>query len=209
MFFLIADDNSDRRTTPVVNYVLILANILVFVFLQGLREQMKFTYAFLHRSRRSFLGKDIVTCDRIAVQQGAGQLRDAGAAADADSGLPHSDHVDVHARRSRAHLRQHAFPLDLWRQHRRSSGPLSISHLLSCLRRARRSGHSFPTAAFAGGDEASLLVPSLGASGAISGVLGAYILLFPMRRASGAYSMAAITQSAGLHRRSDFGLCSS
>jgi membrane associated rhomboid family serine protease len=42
--------------------------------------------------------------------------------------------------------------------------------------------HVFATVAFAGGDQASLLVPSLGASGAISGVLGAYILLFPTNR---------------------------
>jgi membrane associated rhomboid family serine protease len=39
----------------------------------------------------------------------------------------------------------------------------------------------FATAAFAS-DQASLLVPSLGASGAISGVLGGYILLHPSRR---------------------------
>jgi membrane associated rhomboid family serine protease len=42
--------------------------------------------------------------------------------------------------------------------------------------------HVVTTVAFAGGDQASLLVPSLGASGAISGVLGAYLLLFPTRR---------------------------
>jgi len=41
--------------------------------------------------------------------------------------------------------------------------------------------HVFATSVFAG-DERSLLVPSLGASGAISGVLGAYILLYPKRR---------------------------
>ncbi len=38
MLFPIGDDNSDRRTTPVVNYLLIAANILVFVFLQGMGE---------------------------------------------------------------------------------------------------------------------------------------------------------------------------
>jgi membrane associated rhomboid family serine protease len=42
--------------------------------------------------------------------------------------------------------------------------------------------HVFATALFAGGNESSMLVPSLGASGAISGVLGAYILLHPKRR---------------------------
>ena len=42
--------------------------------------------------------------------------------------------------------------------------------------------HVFSTVAFAGGNEASLLIPSLGASGAISAVLGGYILCF--RRAA-------------------------
>ncbi|HKZ00702.1 MAG TPA: rhomboid family intramembrane serine protease, partial [Pyrinomonadaceae bacterium] len=41
--------------------------------------------------------------------------------------------------------------------------------------------HVFTTVAFAGSGEA-LLIPSLGASGAISGVLGGYIVLFPHRR---------------------------
>src|SRR5258708_23853364 len=42
--------------------------------------------------------------------------------------------------------------------------------------------HVFATVAFAGGNEASLLIPSLGASGAISRVLGGYVLLFHSRR---------------------------
>ena len=41
--------------------------------------------------------------------------------------------------------------------------------------------HVFTTWAFAT-DESSMLIPSLGASGAISGVLGGYILLHPARR---------------------------
>ena len=41
--------------------------------------------------------------------------------------------------------------------------------------------HVFTTAAFAS-QESSMLVPSLGASGAISGVMGGYILLHPSRR---------------------------
>jgi membrane associated rhomboid family serine protease len=41
--------------------------------------------------------------------------------------------------------------------------------------------HVFSTAAFSEGGS-GMLVPSLGASGAISGVLGGYILLFPHRR---------------------------
>src|SRR5204862_6330186 len=42
--------------------------------------------------------------------------------------------------------------------------------------------HVFATVALTGGGQASLLVPSVCASGAISGVLGGYILLFPTNR---------------------------
>jgi len=42
--------------------------------------------------------------------------------------------------------------------------------------------HVFTTAAFSGGEGSSMLIPSLGASGAISGVLGGYLLLYPKRR---------------------------
>jgi membrane associated rhomboid family serine protease len=41
--------------------------------------------------------------------------------------------------------------------------------------------HVFTTALLAGNDQ-SMMIPSLGASGAISGVLGGYILLHPSRR---------------------------
>src|SRR5260370_24285648 len=74
MLFPIADDNSDRRTTPVVNYVLILANILVFVFLQGFGNNEKFTYAFSTVPAEIITGKDIVTRDRILVHPFTGQL---------------------------------------------------------------------------------------------------------------------------------------
>src|SRR5437667_4092800 len=73
MLFPIADDNSDRRTTPVVNYVLILANILVFVFLQGFGNNERFTYAFSTVPGEIITGKDIVTRDRIMVQPFTGQ----------------------------------------------------------------------------------------------------------------------------------------
>jgi membrane associated rhomboid family serine protease len=42
--------------------------------------------------------------------------------------------------------------------------------------------HVFTTIALYGAGSDQSLVPSLGASGAISGVLGGYILLFPTRR---------------------------
>ena len=42
----IADDDSDRTLVPYVNYLLIAVNILVFVLLQGMGTNDRFTYAF-------------------------------------------------------------------------------------------------------------------------------------------------------------------
>ena len=46
MVFPISDDNTDRVRTPYITYLLILVNVLVFVFLQGLGTNERFTYAF-------------------------------------------------------------------------------------------------------------------------------------------------------------------
>ncbi|HEY6046451.1 MAG TPA: rhomboid family intramembrane serine protease, partial [Pyrinomonadaceae bacterium] len=73
MLFPIADENSDRRTTPVVNYLLIAINILVFVFLQGLGSNDKFTYAYSTVPAEIVTGKDITTQDRVLEQPVTGQ----------------------------------------------------------------------------------------------------------------------------------------
>jgi len=46
MLFPIGDDNRDLTILPVVNYLLIAVNVLVFVFLQGLGTNDTFTYSF-------------------------------------------------------------------------------------------------------------------------------------------------------------------
>lgn len=65
MIFPIADDNSDRATVPVVNYTLILINILVFVFLQGFGSNDRFTYAFSTVPHEIVTGRDATTPDRV------------------------------------------------------------------------------------------------------------------------------------------------
>src|SRR5260221_10475168 len=57
----IGDDNSDRTLTPVVNYLLLAANIAVFVLLQGLGANDRFTYTFSTVPREIVTGKDVVT----------------------------------------------------------------------------------------------------------------------------------------------------
>ena len=183
MLLPIADESYDRRTTPIVNYLLILVNVLVFVFLQGLGTNEKFTYAFSTVPAEIITGKDIVTRDRIMVQPFTGQRVEIPGLQPTPipvyltlitsmfmhGGIAHifgnmlflwifGDNIEDHV----GHFRYLIFYL--------------VCGVLAGL------AHVFATALAAGNNEASMLVPSLGASGAISGVLGAYILLFPTRR---------------------------
>jgi membrane associated rhomboid family serine protease len=65
MIFPIGDDNADRTLFPTVNYLIILVNIFVFVFLQDLGSNIKFTYTYSTVPAEIITGKDIVTEDRI------------------------------------------------------------------------------------------------------------------------------------------------
>src|SRR5258708_39459921 len=73
MLFPIADENSDRGSTTWVNYTIILINIFVFVFLQGLGTNERFTYAFSTVPGEIITGRDIVTPDRILIEPISGQ----------------------------------------------------------------------------------------------------------------------------------------
>ena len=87
----------------------------------------------------------------------------------------HAAHLDVPARRLGSHPRQRALLLGVRQQHRRQHGAGALPGLLSRLR-ARS-----PPATHVLVQPASP-VPTVGASGAISGVLGAYLVLYPKVR---------------------------
>ena len=61
MIFPIGDDNTDRVMAPAINILLIVVNVVVFVFLQGLGANNPFTYAFATVPREILTGKDLVT----------------------------------------------------------------------------------------------------------------------------------------------------
>ncbi len=183
MLFPIADDNRDRRTTPVVNYVIILTNILVFVFLQGFGSNDRFTYAFSTVPGEIVSGKDITTPDRVLVQPVTGQQVAVPGLQPTPIPVYLTLITSMFMHGGIAHIFGNM--LFLWifgdniedrMGHLRYAIFYLVCGILAGL------AHVFATAAFAGGNEASLLIPSLGASGAISGVLGGYILLFPTRR---------------------------
>src|SRR5690349_16473966 len=73
MFIPIGDDNRDRHRTPYVNYLLILANIAVFVFLQGLGRDVHFTFAYSTVPAEILSGRDVITDSKILLDPYTGQ----------------------------------------------------------------------------------------------------------------------------------------
>jgi membrane associated rhomboid family serine protease len=182
MLFPIADDNTDRRTTPGINYALIAVNVLVFVFLQGFGNNEKFTYAFSTVPAEIVTGRDIVTRDRIMVQPFTGQRVEMPGLQKTPIPVYLTLITSMFMHGGLAHIFGNMLFLFIFGDNiedRLGHFRYLIFYLVCGVLAGL--AHVFATAALAS-DEASLLVPSLGASGAISGVLGAYLLLFPMRR---------------------------
>ena len=183
MVFPLFDDNSDRTTTPVVNYAIIAVNILVFVFLQGLGTNDQFTYAFSTVPLEIISGHDVVTQGRVMLDPVSGQRVVMPGLGETPISVYITLITSMFMHGGIAHIAGNM--LFLWIFGDNIEDPLGhlryLVFYLVCGVLASLS-HVFVTAAFAGGDQSSLLVPSLGASGAISGVLGGYILLHPKRR---------------------------
>jgi len=166
----------------VVNYVLIAVNILVFVFLQQFGNNDKFTYAFSTVPQEILSGRDVRTPDRVVEHPVTGQeLLIPGL-----QPTPFSVYLtlifSMFMHGGIAHIAGNM--LFLWifgdNVEDRMGHVRYLIFYLVCGVLASLA-HVFTTAMFAT-DAASLLIPSLGASGAISGVLGGYILLYPTRR---------------------------
>lgn len=180
MIFPIGDDNSDRTTAPVVNYALIAINILVFVFLQGMGSNDRFTYAFSTVPAEIVTGRDVTTPDRTF------QNPVPGGEPVVVPGLqptPFTVYVTLLTSMFMHGGFAHLFGnmLFLWifgdnLENRLGHWRYLIFYLVCGLLASL--AHVFTTVAFGGNP----LIPSLGASGAISGVLGGYILLYPSRR---------------------------
>src|ERR1044071_6834953 len=71
--FPIGDDNSDRTTTPYVNYILIALNVIVFVFLQGMSGDNTFTYSFATVPAEILTGHDVVTSATVLTDSLTGE----------------------------------------------------------------------------------------------------------------------------------------
>ena len=177
--FPISDDNTDRHTTPIVNYVFIAVNVLVFVFLQGMGSNINFTYAFATVPAEIIKGIDIVTASQIVTDPGSGQQMQ----------IPGLQPTPIHPYLTMissmfmhggwGHLLGNM--LFLWIfgdniENRLGHTRYFIFYLLCGILA------SLSHVLFTSMMSESTMIPSLGASGAISGVMGAYLILFPKRK---------------------------
>ena len=170
--FPIGDDNSDRTITPYINYAFIGINILVFVFLQQIGGNDVFSYAF------SLVPKEITTgIDITGVQIVRDSLGNTGEVQHYATPLPvyfnFLSSMFMHG--SIMHIFGNM--LFLW-----VFGD-NLENLLGHIRFAAFYIVCGIAAALAQiFMDTDSVIPMLGASGAISGVLGGYLLLFPRRR---------------------------
>lgn len=174
----IGDDNTGRTRTPYLNYLFIAVNILVFIFLQGFGANERFTYAFSTVPTEIVTGRDVaqpVTVKDPVSGEVAGTFELQPTPIPVyltlltsmfmHGGLAHifgnmlylwifGDNLEDHL----GHGRYLAFYL--------------VCGVLAGL------AHVLVTVVL----KQNPLLPALGASGAISGVLGGYMILHPKRR---------------------------
>jgi len=175
----IGDDNTGRRTLPWITWLLVAANVIVFVFLEGFGTNERFINTYSTVPAKVLTGRDLVTRDQVVVDPSTGQRMLV-------PGLQHTPipmwltiitAMFMHA--GIAHIAGNMLYLFIFGDNieDRLGHFRYLLFYLFCGVAASLS--QIYATKLSGGN---LLVPNLGASGAIAGVLGAYLLLFPRNR---------------------------
>jgi membrane associated rhomboid family serine protease len=176
MLLPISDDNTAIKERPYVTYALIALNVLVWVVFQGMSGESAFTYAFSTVPAEIITGKDIVT--------------------QAQNYIDPNTHIEYYIPGLNATpipvyftLLTSMFMHGSWMHLLGNMLYLFIfgDNLESRLGKSRYLAFYLLTGIIASlshvfstyFQQQSSVIPSLGASGAISGVLGGYMLLFP------------------------------
>jgi membrane associated rhomboid family serine protease len=177
MLIPIGDDNRDRHITPYVTYLLVIINILVFVFLQGMGNNELFSYTYSTVPAEILTGLDVVGTkafsnpidgEPVYIRYGQSPLPVYftllssmfmhGGFAHLFGNMMYLWIFGDNLENDMGHFKYLMFYL--------------LCGVLASL------AHVYSTAYFG----QNPFIPSLGASGAISGVLGGYLLQHPTRR---------------------------
>jgi membrane associated rhomboid family serine protease len=169
--FPLGDDNSDRVITPYVNYIFIGINILVFVFLQGLGGNEIFNYAFSLVPHEITSGVDLagtqITRTETKTVWITHQTAPLGIYFNFLSSMfMHGDFMHLFG--NMLFLWVFGDNIENLVGHFRYAAFYIVCGIAAALAQILMGPNS--------------IIPMLGASGAISGILGGYLLLFPTRR---------------------------
>lgn len=183
MLLPIGDDNTARTTAPVVTWAVIAINVVVFIFLQGAgttRSGEAFTYGYSAIPYEITHGVDLtapVLVDGSAAQESRSSTRRAQAVPQAPGPSPIwltlLTAMFMHG--GIAHIAGNMLYLWIFGDNIEDNfghAKFLIFYLVAGL------VASFAQIAL----DPNSVIPTLGASGAIAGVLGAYIVMFPHNR---------------------------
>ncbi|MFZ9794007.1 MAG: rhomboid family intramembrane serine protease [Gemmataceae bacterium] len=179
MIMPLYDDNEDRKTTPIINYLIIALNVFVFVMFQNFGENDRFTYTFSTVPQEIISGRDIQTEPTVLGRTRSGEQITMPGLEPTPIPVYLTMITSMFMHGSIGHILGNM--LFLWifgdnMEDRLGHVRYLMFYLLSGI--AASLAH-VGTCYFL---QTSMMIPSLGASGAISGVMGAYAFFFPHRK---------------------------
>jgi len=179
MIIPLGDDNRDRQRVPFVTYFFIAANLVVFFVFQGFGTDHLFTYAFSTVPEEILSGQDLVTESRVYSDPITGSPYAVPGLQPTPVSVYLTLLISMFMHGGWAHLIGNMLYLWIFGDNiedRLGHLRYLVFYLLCGVLAAL--AHVAATLVF-GGDT---MTPMLGASGAISGVLAGYLMLFPRRR---------------------------
>lgn len=179
MLMPLSDDDSDRHIRPFVTYILIVINVLVFIVLQQSGSNLYFTYSFSTVPAEILTGLDIVTQGQIIVDEYTGQQFEMPGLQITPIPVYLTMITSMFMHGGWGHLLGNMLYLHIFGdnlENRMGHGKYLAFYLITGTLASL--AHVFSSFMIPGTE----LIPSLGASGAISGVLGGNLILFPKRR---------------------------
>lgn len=174
----IGDDDSDRKIFPIINYFLIGINILVFILYQKFGTDLHFTYSYATVPAEIMSGHDIVTQPIMVSDPISGGEVEIPGLGPTPFPVYLTLLTSMFMHGGIMHLAGNMLYLLVFGDNledRMGHGKYLLFYLLCGL---------IASLTHVGTDylfSENHLIPTLGASGAISGVMGGYLLLFPTK----------------------------
>jgi membrane associated rhomboid family serine protease len=195
MLFPYADDNSQIKTFPIVNYTLIGLNILVFVFLQRLGANEIFTNGLSTVPAEILTGKDIINNGSQIYHEVTNHKFELPPLFKTPIPVYLTLITSMFLHGGFGHLFGNMLFLYIYGDNledKLGKGRYLVFYLLTGILSGL--SHVFATY-FQGGNP---YIPCLGASGAISGVMGGYLFLFPQNKIRAFFLYYPITIPAAI-----------